>query len=311
MFPVEKHQTFWNLLCLSNKLIFYYIYRIKNLTFSWFPSRPWQLWRTTICKCLCTPRTTTLCTPLRPWIPSNYQQFPCIIFYSLQLWHSANHFLVYQKTTNDGIEFSLSNHVCTCTNLPLIPVDILHVSQNTMSVSHCPAPLLLPPPPSPYLSYTSLLKQLLPWKANILSHLQCHLSIHALSTIFNNTSALPDHSFLAACDGSLQTTATFGWTFCNGTSDLATYYGPVHGYKANSYHTKATSLLLLLVFFHSVQLLTKTSSPVTIPVYILTTKPYVNSFNITSTAFTTSPLKHSHLNKTFSSKLNLFLTHLS
>ena len=231
----------------------------------------WQLWRNTIRKCFCQPRTTKLRKPLGPWLPSKYRRFPCLSFYPPRLWHSSRQYSSYIKTTHDGIQFTSFDMISRLrTPIPTLhPIDILLATGTTTTVSHCPCPLP-PTPPSPLLpcTFPTLLATLPPWKADLLCHLTCSISLSVLSATLNSTSTLSEHPFLAACDGSHNRSATFGWTIRNATVNLITCYGPVHGFQANSYRSEATGLLSLLVFLHSVQSFVCSTSAVSLPIYI-------------------------------------------
>ena len=170
--------------------------------------------------------------------------------------------------TADGIEFTSKDYIRHYGNDSLIPVDILRTTRSTITVSHHPFPLPQPPTPTSLSLSDHLLHYLPPWKSDLLLHLHCPTPSDVLLNTLDNTSDLSDHSILAACDGSFNTMSTFGWTLRNGIDDLATCYGPVHGHQANSYRAKATGLLSLLVFLHSVQSYFNSFSAVRIPIYI-------------------------------------------
>ena len=227
----------------------------------------WQLWRATIRKCFCTPCTTSLRVPLGPWLFTSYRRFPSITYYPLRLWHSPTHYSSYCKTTHQGIQFSSSHGTSLCTNSSLIPVDVRNTTHTIIIVNSCCTHLPATPPPALSLTNAVLPATLPPWKADLLSHLQFHLPLPSLSSLLVDTSTHTDHCILAACNGSSNTRSTFGWTLRHGTTDLATCYGPVHGYRANSYCAKATGLLSLLVFLRTVQSRSLTSPPLKLPIY--------------------------------------------
>ena len=91
---------------------------------------------------------------------------------------------------------------------------------------------------------------------------------HSSSRIFSNIGSPSSIPILAACDGGANTTTTFGWTIRRGTTNLATCYGPVSGYRTNLYHAKATGLLSLLMLLDLLWLSHLSSPSSALPIYI-------------------------------------------
>ena len=222
-------------------------------------AKAWSLWRSAIRTAFCHPRSTRLKEPLGAWTSPLHRRHLVLSLDPPRLWNTSTsidrfHTILYVR--NGRFRFSTAVSPGT---IPDVVSPAIRVSSTDEFITVRLAPCQFPVSPPPPTNILDAISSLVGWRHFLLEHLQVHRChddvVRALtSTVVASVPSPSDPTvsdLLAASDGGHKMKfSTFGWTIRLADKDLATCFGPVHGFDTTNYRAECHGLLSLLTYIH-------------------------------------------------------------